>query len=42
MLLNRLNNEQEHVSEDENDVWICVVCGHVIMVKKHFVININI
>ena len=29
MLLERLANEQEFVSEDADEAWICEVCGHV-------------
>ena len=34
MLLNRLEAEAEHVSEDEEEEWICEVCGHVHRGKK--------
>jgi desulfoferrodoxin-like iron-binding protein len=34
MLLERLTNEQEFVSEDEEEAWICEVCGHVHYGKK--------
>ena len=34
MLLERLTNEQEFVSENEEEAWICEVCGHVHYGKK--------
>lgn len=34
MLLERLNAEAEFVSEDEEEAWICEVCGHVHYGKK--------
>jgi len=34
MLLERLNAEAEFVSEDEEEVWICEVCGDVHYGKK--------
>jgi desulfoferrodoxin-like iron-binding protein len=34
MLLNRLESDAEHVSEDEEEEWICEVCGHVHRGKK--------
>ena len=34
MLLERLNAGAEHVSEDEEEAWICEVCGHVHYGKK--------
>ncbi len=34
MLLNRLEADAEHVSEDEEEAWICEVCGHVHYGKK--------
>ena len=34
MLLERLNADAEHVSEDEEEAWICEVCGHVHYGKK--------
>jgi desulfoferrodoxin-like iron-binding protein len=33
-LLERLNNNAEFVSEDEEEAWICEVCGHVHYGKK--------
>ena len=34
MLLERLEAEAEFVSDDENEAWICEVCGHVHYGKK--------
>lgn len=34
MLLDRLEAEAEFSSEDENEAWICEVCGHVHYGKK--------
>ncbi|WP_372998271.1 ferritin family protein [Sulfurimonas sp.] len=34
MLLDRLEAEAEHVSEDEEEEWICEVCGHIHRGKK--------
>ena len=34
MLLDRLNAGAEHLSEDEEEAWICEVCGHVHYGKK--------
>ena len=34
MLLDRLNADAEFVSEDEEEAWICEVCGHVHYGKK--------
>ena len=34
MLLERLESGSEHVSEDEEEAWICEVCGHVHYGKK--------
>ena len=34
MLLERLENNSEFVSEDEDEAWICEVCGHVHYGKK--------
>jgi len=34
MLLERLNADEEFVSEDEEEAWICEVCGHVHYGKK--------
>jgi len=34
MLLDRLNAEAEFVSEDEEEAWICEVCGHIHYGKK--------
>ncbi len=34
MLLDRLEAEAEFVSDDENEAWICEVCGHVHYGKK--------
>ena len=34
MLLNRLESDAEHVSENEEEAWICEVCGHVHYGKK--------
>jgi len=34
MLLQRLEAEAEFVSEDEDEAWICEVCGHVHYGKK--------
>jgi len=34
MLLERLVNEQEFISENEEEAWICEVCGHVHYGKK--------
>jgi len=34
MLLERLEAGAEHVSEDEEEAWICEVCGHVHYGKK--------
>jgi len=34
MLLERLEAGSEHVSEDEEEAWICEVCGHVHYGKK--------
>jgi len=34
MLLERLNAGEEFVSEDEDEAWICEVCGHVHYGKK--------
>ena len=33
-LLDRLNSDSEFVSEDENEAWICEVCGHIHYGKK--------
>jgi rubrerythrin len=33
-LLERLDNETEFVSKDENEAWICEVCGHIHYGKK--------
>ncbi len=33
-LLERLSNDAEHVSEDDEEEWICEVCGHVHRGKK--------
>jgi desulfoferrodoxin-like iron-binding protein len=33
-LLNRLENNAEFISEDEEEAWICEVCGHVHYGKK--------
>ncbi len=33
-LKDRLQNNQEFVSEDENEAWICEVCGHIHYGKK--------
>lgn len=34
MLLDRLNADAEFVSEDEDEAWICEVCGHIHYGKK--------
>ena len=34
MLLQRLENDQEYISENEEEAWICEVCGHVHYGKK--------
>ena len=34
MLLERLEAQAEHVSENEEEAWICEVCGHVHYGKK--------
>lgn len=34
MLLDRLESDAEHVSEDPEEAWICEVCGHVHYGKK--------
>jgi len=34
MLLERLSNEQEFLSEDVEEAWICEVCGHIHYGKK--------
>ena len=34
MLLDRLNADAEFVSEDEEEAWICEVCGHIHYGKK--------
>jgi len=34
MLLNRLEADAEYVSDDEEEEWICEVCGHVHRGKK--------
>ena len=34
MLLERLEADAEHLSEDEEEEWICEVCGHVHRGKK--------
>lgn len=34
MLLARLEAEAEHVSENEDEAWICEVCGHIHYGKK--------
>ena len=34
MLKQRLENDAEFVSEDEEEVWICEVCGHIHYGKK--------
>ena len=34
MLLERLNSDAEFVSENEEEAWICEVCGHVHYGKK--------
>lgn len=34
MLLDRLNAEAEFISEDEEEAWICEVCGHIHYGKK--------
>jgi len=34
MLLNRLEADAEHVSENEEEAWICEICGHVHYGKK--------
>lgn len=34
MLLARLEAEAEHVSENEEEAWICEVCGHIHYGKK--------
>ena len=34
MLLDRLESDAEFVSDDENEAWICEVCGHVHYGKK--------
>jgi desulfoferrodoxin-like iron-binding protein len=33
-LLQRLENEAEFISEDEEEAWICEICGHVHYGKK--------
>jgi rubrerythrin len=33
-LLQRLENDEEFISDDENEAWICEVCGHVHYGKK--------
>ena len=34
MLLERLESEGEHVSDNEEEAWICEICGHVHYGKK--------
>jgi len=34
MLLDRLEADAEHISENEEEAWICEVCGHVHYGKK--------
>jgi len=34
MLMKRLENEEEFISEDEQEAWICEICGHVHYGKK--------
>ena len=34
MLLDRLEANSEFISEDEEEAWICEVCGHVHYGKK--------
>ncbi len=34
MLLNRLEADSEFTSDDENEAWICEVCGHIHYGKK--------
>jgi desulfoferrodoxin-like iron-binding protein len=34
MLLERLETDAEHVSEDKDEAWICEVCGHIHYGKK--------
>ena len=34
LLLDRLNDEAEFVSENEEEAWICEVCGHIHYGKK--------
>jgi len=34
MLLERLEDGAEHISDDEEEAWICEVCGHVHYGKK--------
>ena len=34
LLLKRLESEEESVSEDEEEAWICEVCGHIHYGKK--------
>ena len=34
MLLDRLEAEEEHISKDAEEAWICEVCGHVHYGKK--------
>lgn len=34
MLLDRLNTDAEFVSENEDEAWICEVCGHIHYGKK--------
>jgi desulfoferrodoxin-like iron-binding protein len=34
ILLKRLEDENEFISDDENEAWICEVCGHVHYGKK--------
>ena len=34
MLLDRLNADAEFISENEDEAWICEVCGHIHYGKK--------
>jgi len=34
MLLERLEADAEHVSDNEEEAWICEICGHVHYGKK--------
>jgi rubrerythrin len=34
MLLQRLENQEEFISEDKDEAWICEVCGHIHYGKK--------